>query len=184
MIACWLFKFRSARALDTGRPLTADLEQHHSVCHSCRSFFSLRSALVKKLGREAQNQAGEMPLFLHGKIMERIRREQGGRSPVHGWPAWSLVAVVAVLCVGIWFLAYRFPRPNTDSAVVRSSPVVVTPATGKDAGSSVSRSTEIWASALTHPLESEVQAMVNDAQAVVAMLAQNFLPADLSVSKR
>ena len=112
------------------------------------------------------------PAVLHGKIMARLAADEPRvETKSHSWMALVTGAVVGAAMIAI--LAILFSPPAARRSFSEPS------ATAVSMGPSVASLRMDFTHAsvlLSQPLETEVQALANDARTAMDLLAQNFLP--------
>lgn len=183
MIRCWFFRRSITRTFENDQPLSIDLESHLLACQDCRHFHESEGRVVNKLRHGVLSREDAAPAFLHRKIMARIERErfESAPRPVSRLPGWSTAAAAAlVLSIGFFTVSVKFRSSHTEQTGSKAAQLdeyftannsrelpIRLPAPG------IMRQLTMH---LDQPLETELQAMLQDAQSAIHLLAHNFLP--------
>ena len=187
MIRCWFFRRAISRTLDDAQTPSADLEGHLLACTDCRAFYKSEAVVVERLGQDVPAQQEEPSAFLHRKVMARIDRERLGSAalPVSRLPVWSTsVAAALALAIGFFTLSLKYGGHQAKETASKA-PVTGVHRSAHDGLELPSRFPELasirsWTARLDQTLETELQAMLQDAQSAIHLLAHNFLPENVA----
>jgi hypothetical protein len=176
MIKCWYYRKVISRSADDDTPLPPAAKAHIAECDDCRRFFQVEHEIVRRLsaGAAAQKQS-QPPPFLQARIMARIASAQPAAPRASNpflryWPA-----ALAFACVVLTIVLLRpgsNPSPG-QTARVQSLKLVENAAS---VGWSDPALLTGLATNLDQPLETEMHAVLQDAQGAATALADNFFP--------
>ncbi len=179
MIKCWHYRRIISRSLDEDTPLPPAAQAHLAGCPDCRRRCQTEQEIVRRLSAgAAAPRRPQPPPFLQARIMARIASlPPAARRASHPFLIYGTVGLAAAYIV----LTTIYLRPGQTGSRPSSGLIAhVQPQRG--AGTAFSKG---WsdpallaglATNLDQPLETEMQAVVQDARGAATALADNFFP--------
>ena len=172
---CWLNRLFRGHRLDDGRPLSPALQRHLATCATCREAWAVEQQVALDLARGAAAVRREPSPFLHGRVMETVRREATDR------PAPSRVSVPRLAWLTAGAAAAVATAVLLRTTLEPSAPAPM-PAVAWQAALPNATKLARWGTMLDQPLRREGELVLQDARNVMTGLASNLLPGDLQAS--
>lgn len=188
MIRCWFFRQTIARHMDAAEDLPPRLEEHLAGCLRCREFHALHSRVVSGLQTSAASEMHQSPPFLHAKIMARIRgldlETTASERPFFSL-RWSTASTFAAIALALVLIVQQrlSTRPSSHQIAQGTVPTqtspgnaVVQPPIQWLVQLSTADRLHEWSRTLEHPLEKELEFVVDDAKTALQLVVHSFLP--------
>jgi hypothetical protein len=179
---CQWYQFRIHRLLDEGSPLPARVLAHVKACARCESFYRDQVDVHERLSTPVDDQKASPSPFLKNRILNAIAREQcAPSSPASS--RWIGVCAFAAVALVLTLVAIDYnskpPREQVVISIQRPAPEWIEMTAKVTSGGSLFR----VATNLNQPLQHEMDLVIQNAQAALSSLANEFVPSKLLATK-
>jgi hypothetical protein len=180
---CQWYQFWINRHTDEDSALPAHVQTHIKTCHRCSALHREQSDVHQQLKAAADGLQSPSPSpFLKKRILNEIAGEKTARTNPIGWRWISGGAFAVILAVVTLFLVN--PNPNSEPAPPKFTKVTLAPE-WIELTAKVTSGDHLFhvATNLNQPLQQELDLVIQNAQAALTFLANDFVPATFLASK-
>jgi len=176
---CQWYQFWINRHIDDDSPLSAHVQSHIKTCHRCSALHREQSDVHQQLRAAADGLQSPSP-FLKKRILNEIVGEKDARTNPIAW-RWISGGAFAVILAVVTLLLIN---PNSDPAPPKSTKLTLAPE-WIELTAKVTSGEHLFrvATNLNQPLQQEMDLVIQNAQAALTFLANDFVPATFLASK-